>query len=778
MVGCRSYVPEPPVLEAPFDSASEALDKAKWYVDAYGTGSIGAPLLVQPDDAFKFELKQVTADSLFQSEKSDISTRRAGSQVNIDSSGATVGLSGDLTASQQFGSQLSTFTQAQTTVAEKNRLLQSAAFDQFQADLQSAQSITDPAQKAQAIAAAKTNLANNLPGPAASATNTFPMPPAPPAIPTVAPPTNTSAATLPALLAAQGLFAAGSSPVSGATRSALLMAAGDNATNALLSLLGDPTKLTKFKGKRVLFGATTVSVNPGWRTREGYAADVTGKLTFRSVLARPAVRDAFLTETSTTPVEAAALTQLQTCVAESLTAPVQTRDNEHLLDERTLSNPDGNDRTLYAGVQFAPYRFASRDSTYESDVDASPLVAAVSPIADAQSLDLQSSRRDQAARAVQIALALSAVGANAQAGLFSNAAKQFQGDTETRADNVVVNSYSIAGGRFGFRVMPRLQANPDNGDAKSILNESAFPTLLVIGSDDDDLRPRVAVRRGVSGKPECFVVERKLEFFEEVLWEPLRDRCSTVGKCVGEVLTERERNGALRDLRRAKLRLQKVVDPTLDPPDDQSPLASYMLEQMGFLAGALAGATYDVDLPAELIEPPPAPPPAPTADSVAPTEVVLDRTSTGAPIPKFVTMLVAGADLDQIDLTKVAVVTGDIHGANADGTPAAAPTAKLVGKAIELFFEVESDKEPVTFKLPVKNSTTAAQSHPIAVHLSKDLVIARATDKNKGTDVITFSPGIPDHVVKSEIEKTKEHYPNPSADVKVQVDTQTGGKGK
>src|SRR5437867_6347217 len=58
------------------------------------------------------------------------------------------------------------------------------------------------------------------------------------------------------------------------SRDALITAAGDSAVEAIFRFLGNPAEAQKLKDKHVLFGVAMVAVNPGWRTRKGFAADI------------------------------------------------------------------------------------------------------------------------------------------------------------------------------------------------------------------------------------------------------------------------------------------------------------------------------------------------------------------------------------------------------------------------------------------------------------------------------------------------------------------------
>ena len=124
-----------------------------------------------------------------------------------------------------------------------------------------------------------------------------------------------------------------------------------------------------------------------------------------------------------------------------------------------------------------------------------PLVAAVSPFTDSQTLDLRSSFRDQEARALQIAVALSGMGLEGQAKYFRDFVKRLEQDVATRGEENFVSAFSTSGGVFGYQIGPRLKAldNPASRKAEPdyILERMSFPVLILIGIDRDDLNLRI-----------------------------------------------------------------------------------------------------------------------------------------------------------------------------------------------------------------------------------------------------------------------------------------------
>ena len=80
----------------------------------------------------------------------------------------------------------------------------------------------------------------------------------------------------------------------------MITASGDNAAKPIFKVLGDPKTLNRFQDKKVLFLVMTVAVNPGWRTRKGYAADIAVLTSYQPSAARLDVVKNF-TPTSMSP---------------------------------------------------------------------------------------------------------------------------------------------------------------------------------------------------------------------------------------------------------------------------------------------------------------------------------------------------------------------------------------------------------------------------------------------------------------------------------------------
>ena len=229
--------------------------------------------------------------------------------------------------------------------------------------------------------------------------------------------------------------------------------------------------------------------------------------------------------------------------------------------------------------------------------DAAPLVAAVSPFTDSQTLDLQSSIREQQARALQIAASLSGLGATGQAKYFRDYVKRLEQDVATRGAENFVSAFSTSGGVFGYQIGPRLRAidrvGSKDGKPDHTLERMSFPVLIIIGIDRDDLNLRIRPKMKTdftTGEPlypdkVVEIVEPALKFRQTTRWIPLGvrgwDWIPIVGHSLGQTLFRRrlsevermdwaarlyEANAQLDDLER-RVRKDLQVEPQWPPSD-------------------------------------------------------------------------------------------------------------------------------------------------------------------------------------------------------------------
>ncbi|MBL9044564.1 MAG: hypothetical protein JNM83_23330 [Myxococcales bacterium] len=772
---CRPYLRE---LSWKDERVATALNNTQWYVDAYGFGSMSAPLLIKPDPAFRFAPKDATADNFYVHALNNINAKSASLNQSIFSGGSSTAVSVDFLSMQQQERFLSSKKQEAAISDEKNWLLREAAIREFKSAMMSAQTISDKTEQLKAERDAYRTLATNLPGSLVSTTANQAG-----TVPATAG-TGAHAASATGLLTPftpQALYASNTPGVSNEVRSALLASAGDNAIKAILSLLGDPSKISSFSDKTVMFGVTMVSVNPGWLTRQNFSADVSSKIALDFKPAGQAVRDAFA-EASTTkdPTESSTIANLLKCI------------------EETQKSPDGVstiDFNKFKPAQYDPFVLRNEEPLRERDV----VVAAVSPMAESQMLDLQSSTDRRREVALQLSLALSYAGVKGAADKFFQWASQEKQDVQSRTSNIVVNSYNFSGGVFGFEIGPRLSANQKTGAASvEKMDRQTFPVLLLIGFDKEELRPRVRIYNKEPSAA-CELHEPLITIDTQTEWRPL------VNKRGISPFTEKERMQVRKDAYDSfKIHKQKSESEIMHnlcktlkntygssemnkqkPDNEKMDNACKILNdafetnrqkseneimhdlyqtRWDLLKTRLGENRYSFTAPIEAIRESLAKsktgskqPPTPTADVIVPNRVeVQAQMGKDSTAGTLVELVLIGKGLGQVDRTKIEPVLGKVTWVNGQGVDQATPNAEMVGDSMKLTFRVRGADPTIVFALPIGESKVLTPPLSVAVLPAKSSTISiERKQKDGNSETYTFSPDVSDDVKKAVVEKDK-----------------------
>lgn len=723
---CRPYLRE---LSWKDERVATALNNMQWYVDAYGFGSMSAPLLIKPDPAFRFAPKDATADNFYVHALNDINAKSASLNQSIFSGGSSTAVSVDFLSMQQQERFLSSKKQEAAISDEKNWLLREAAIREFKSAMMSAQTISDKTEQLKAERDAYRTLATNLPGSLVSTTANQAG-----TVPATAG-TGAHAASATGLLTPftpQALYASNTPGVSNEVRSALLASAGDNAIKAILSLLGDPSKISSFSDKTVMFGVTMVSVNPGWLTRQNFSADVSSKIALDFKPAGQAVRDAFA-EASTTkdPTESSTIANLLKCI------------------EETQKSPDGVstiDFNKFKPAQYDPFVLRNEEPRRERDV----VVAAVSPMAESQMLDLQSSTDRRREVALQLSLALSYAGVKGAADKFFQWASQEKQDVQSRTSNIVVNSYNFSGGVFGFEIGPRLSANQKTGAASvEKMDRQTFPVLLLIGFNKEELRPRVRIYNKEPSAA-CELHEPLITIDTQTEWRQL------VNKRGISPFTEKERMQVRKDAYDSfKIHKQK---------SESEIMHDLYQTRWDLLKTRLGENRYSFTAPIEAIRESLAKsktgskqPPTPTADVIVPNRVeVQAQMGKDSTAGTLVELVLIGKGLGQVDRTKIEPVLGKVTWVNGQGVDQATPNAEMVGDSMKLTFRVRGADPTIVFALPIGESKVLTPPLSVAVLPAKSSTISiERKQKDGNSETYTFSPDVSDDVKKAVVEKDK-----------------------
>ena len=293
--------------------ASRALDEWTKRFEEYGSVTMSSPLISRENGDFAFDVKD-GAEEFYANAK----TRTDGTAAATLAIMNKLSVSGEATidplAKAQFNTSLANYNSSQQTYNAQLRgnnaaiqAQQQAAKIKLEADLAKAADPANAATAADMRAKAYTDYAASTKAAGPLTEPTFPDPNLPAGGGTLSggattpagSPAAQAAANLPALSTDEMGFlnliggiqpgttpASITAPTTVSDRLALIEAAGNTSVKAIFKLLGQPNKTIGFDDKKVLFATVTVGVNPGWRTRKDFSAEITSQASYRYVKAR------------------------------------------------------------------------------------------------------------------------------------------------------------------------------------------------------------------------------------------------------------------------------------------------------------------------------------------------------------------------------------------------------------------------------------------------------------------------------------------------------------
>jgi len=685
--------------------------------EEYGHASVSTPLLSLPDDRFEFGLDRPALD-YFKEAKTEVQGGAALFRQIVQSLQAGVSVQMDPTQTAAYSEALSRYFRDRQRVDERQRLRERAADDkvdlaeervarakaqydaakaaldreedetkreELQAKLTAAEEKLRKAEDE--LIAAKTEQAESRAPenesaqfPTASSQDNTPEP----AEGVAKPPEDARGILAQKKFKDFGELLQGLSPTV-SNRTAIITSAGDKAVEAIFRVLGKPNQSQQFKGRAILFGIAMVSVNPGWRTRRGFAADISVQVEMGLQPVRPETRALFLEDTD---VPAA----LRKALLRDGDAPNVVSELRCVTPADHVP-PEWGDQGLWKKYD-GPGGKGERIPV--------PLVAAVSPMTETQTLDLAASFRRRDELALRLALALRQAGLAGQAEVFEQFVKDRQRDIKTRNAIATVSSYSV-GHMFGYQVGPRLHAIADatsnDSDAGYLLSRQTFPVLLIIGLSRAMARPQIlpvndrrpstrrrgrrAKRRQATG---FVLAEPYISFTQSTQWVPLSEHAACQRLPLDRLLKLS-----------ARLRAPALL---------ASPLKKNRVETLkNKVFGSFS--IFPVPLGAMFAEP------EPKVLDVLPKSVSLALQGNAAQ-PKTVKVTVIGKHLDRI--SSVELATGD----------ATLSTSKLVGDSIQVEITVKSAKEPLLLMLRRSDGRGVIYAPPITVKLAAKPAFVRA----------------------------------------------------
>ncbi len=629
-----------------FEEASEALDNIAGDLEEYGAVTMSMPLLAAPTTTLAFDL-QTTADVYYENAKNEVSGRAMAATIILQSLSADLQGAADLglmaTAKTVLGSTLQENVNYQELLQTKAKRADLA----LRNGLREAERETDVAKREQKTLAAykarddilsentnalrppsqsngnngvanQANFAPALPGSAAvtdpkPATTTPPATPAPaseltridrrlldladkideatirqndaafPGVKKVAEPGSSDVAKTPAD-AAKNKY---NSRMSIGDVDAVRIAESAKSIQGLMNFFHHPVEADAFKDKKVLMGAVTVSITPGWRTRKDFSGEVSVRTSYSWEEAQRGTVERMVGDE-----------KLPLRLRERLAWDYQILDivtpYKHTVRIDDIPGPlrrnEGADEGLY------------------------PNVAGISPLSHSETLDLTSEWKRQDEFALALAVALKGGGYNAQAKVFQQYVKSQRKDVQTRSVSAAVSSYSNGGAIIGFQIGPRLKALEDPASRKNrsanVLERQSFPALLVFGLEGRDIYPRMQVVEG--GRLAAY--EPQIMLNQKTHWNPLSYKFAGPNQWFNPLkawppywqpaFTEKKRTERLLDWNEAKLDLKRQ-SPNWPYEKEKflGGITADLQERFKHIAGRAYGVTATTGIPAEICVP-------------------------------------------------------------------------------------------------------------------------------------------------------------------------------
>lgn len=686
-----------------------AIDHLERQAEEWGTIQMSAPLLVAPDTNFNFNLQRGTSN-YFTEAKTDIQVGTASFDQSLQSLDVAAEVRTDPTAAAAFKENLKQFQQQNQLYQgqvqqwqDTQMMLQRLDHLQFSEGISSALAETNAATRLAMLATLRSNLVSSLPTqptyPTLNSSNNVPS------LSNIIVP-NTNAASVfssPQMTGFGGLLAAlkTPSPVLN-NRMALNIAAGDQVTEAIFRLLGDPGKAAQFAGRQIFFGVATVSVNPGYRTKKDYAANLGILISLQYRPARPEVVLNVIRDKARLPKT------VRAAIIANYNLTNTTAFSDLKCDDLTNLWKDAEDtcfdETLKWWVKSLPPELANPPVTR-------PMAMAISPLIDADVTDAASSLRHQTEFGLSLAGILQKAGLVAQASAIEQYTRRQEQDAHNRSAITAVNTYSAIGGLFGWQISPRFRSEEDPGAGKNgpgnVLDSQTFPSLVMFGFNQNELYPLITNSNGKIEVSEPYLVLRSVP-----RWTPLKNGWWQ------KRFSETDRLEASAWLVEAQQRLKSLSE-TCDPSyAGTADLAQTRLEALKYqMFGGVTGENFTpaqvVPLPED--KAPDKPLAVPSFSYVFPSKIELNYDSNGNPQPTNLIFALLGNNLTNLDASKIAVTTG-----HAAATPASGSnTWMIVNTSI-------TDGGDITFKAPWV-FTNAGKSISIDVLSPTVSVIAKKT---------------------------------------------------
>ena len=347
------------------------------------------------------------------------------------------------------------------------------------------------------------------------------------------------------------------------------------------SFLGNPEAATEtYKDKLILFGVSSLSVNPGWRTKRDFKGTISAEVNCKMEEAHSeTIRE--ILHTDLYPIG------FRKRIAASY--PGALTEKQRQFFEKVEAAPLDECREYIASLP-------SYCETPEI------MVEAVTPMVDSQNLDLASSIARQDEIALFLAASMTQAGARAVGKVFSSWSRMRRKDVATRSSLAVANSFTSGGKQFGFEIGTTLRglddSNAKGNKAAQTLDRQTFPVLLILGMSQDDARPRFSITASCKIK----VWEPTFKADYQTMWSRTHHNFWTrfraerkLSTGYDEVLDMGEEKASLRQA----MAEFKCVEYPEAVSDAMTATMANMDREYKLVAAALYGTGIDVTLPAK-----------------------------------------------------------------------------------------------------------------------------------------------------------------------------------
>jgi|GEM_PF-3063268 len=326
-------------------------------------------------------------------------------------------------------------------------------------------------------------------------------------------------------------------------REAITVAAGDKTTQDIFKVLGNPSGVNSASTNEVVWGVSMVSIIPGRITRKNFAAElrvkasielkevddnqlkkILDKITSRNSFKEIDSQDQILLKMTENYISSKNIKIFDKKIKEILeknkSVDKEQEYNDLPQDFKGGIIEDGKDG-FYICEDHERCRFKLLSDTGEDIA-----VAAVSPMTQSQTIDLNSSIRDQKIFSLSVAAALNSTGNNSSGNLFSEYAKRLEKDSSSATQQNLVTGYS-RGSLFGYQVGPSFQAleRPDknSSDAGYILQRQTFPILVMFEISNIYKNPKFyLIKKKDSDQSEIALLGSNINLQQDYSWTPIR----------------------------------------------------------------------------------------------------------------------------------------------------------------------------------------------------------------------------------------------------------------